>query len=247
MELYYKKQRIENINGLDTKKWASGKSAASIGKFIFEHNGIECITEITNKILAKIDNITTGKFEKAVFEHETRFDKLGNGRMHDLALFGKTNNGKKIFVGVEAKVVEPFDNRDIQSAYLSGLMRRAKGESSNITSRIESLIRRSNFRQFNKEDLSLKYQLLFSTIGTACEGAEYCIFLVLVFKTSLYDEVTGTENYHDYQKFMNAITSKRISLDMDLREVEVFADEKLENKKNIYAAYKYIEAEDWNN
>lgn len=70
---------------------------------------------------------------------------------------------------------------------------------------------------------------------------------MLVFKTSFYDEVAGTENYHDYQKFMNAISSKRINSDMDLREVEVFTDEKLENKKTIYAAYKYIEAKDWNN
>lgn len=245
MDIYYKNIKLNNLEDLQsrTNKWEEGRSAATLGRFIFEHNGIEQIESIVSDILKNI-NITPLNWNPnvAIFEHESKFDKYGKGRVHDLALRDSDN---KIFVGVEAKVVEPFDSRDIQSAYLSGLMRRAKGESSNITSRIESLIRRTNFRQFKKEDLLLKYQLLFSMIGTACEDAEYCIFLVLVFKTSLYDEVAGTENYHDYQKFMNAITSKRISLDMDLREVEVFADEKLENKKTIYAAYEYIEAEDW--
>ena len=211
---------------------------------MLEHDGVARIEEIVNGILTTIkknDNEDWAS-EEAIFEYESIFDNYRHGRMHDLVL---RDTKKRVFVGIEAKVNEPFDSRDIQTAYLSGLLRRAKGESSNITSRIESLIRRTNFRQFKKEDLLLKYQLLFSMIGTACEDAEYCIFLVLVFKTSLYDEVAGTENYHDYQKFMNAITSKRISLDMDLREVEVFADEKLENKKTIYAAYEYIEAEDW--
>lgn len=244
MDIYYKNEKIDNLNDLRSKthKWEEGKSAATLGRFIFEHDGIKQIKSIVSAILKSKNISFNWSPNVAIFEHESKFDKYGKGRVHDLALRDSDN---RIFVGVEAKVVEPFDSRDIQSAYLSGLMRRAKGESSNITSRIESLIRRNNIRQFKKEDLSLKYQLLFSTIGTACEDAECCIFLVLVFKTSLYDEVVGTENYHDYQKFMNAITSKRISLDMDLREVEVFADEKLENKKTIYAAYEYIEAEDW--
>ena len=246
MDIYYKNIKLENLEDLQsrTDKWEEGKSAATLGRFVFEHDGIEQIESIVSDVL-KSKNISFNWTSSiAIFEHESKFDKYGKGRIHDLALCDSDN---RIFVGVEAKVIEPFDSRDIQSAYLSGLIRRVKGDNSNITSRIESLIRRSNFRQFKKEDLSLKYQLLFSTIGTACEDAEYCIFLVLVFKTSFYDEVAGTENYHDYQKFMNAITSKIISSDMDLREVEVFADDQLLNKKKIYAAYKYIEAEDWNN
>lgn len=246
MDIYYKNEKIDNLNDLRSKthKWEEGKSAATLGRFVFEHDGIEQIESVVSNIVKSTNFSFRWSPNIAIFEHESKFDKYGKGRIHDLALRDSDN---RIFVGVEAKVVEPFDSRDIQSAYLSGLMRRAKGDCSNITSRIESLIRRNNFRQFKKEDLSLKYQLLFSTIGTACEDAECCIFLVLVFKTSLYDEVAGTENYHDYQKFMNAITSKRISLDMDMREVEVFADEKSENKKTIYAAYEYIEAADWNN
>lgn len=243
MDIFYKNEKIDNIRDLQSKtsKWEEGRSAATLGRFVFEHNGIEQIGRIVNNIINSTNISSNWNPNVAIFEHESKFDNYGKGRIHDLALHDYDN---RIFVGVEAKVVESFDSRNIQSAYLDGLMRCAKGERSNITSRIESLIRRNNFRQFKKEDLALKYQLLFSTLGTACEDAECCIFLVLVFKTLLYNEVAGTANYLDYQKFMNAISSKSISSYMDLREVEVFADEKLENKKTIYVAYEYIEA-DW--
>ena len=77
------------------------------------------------------------------------------------------------------------------------------------------------------------------------EDADICILLVLVFKTDLYDENCGADNYRDYIAFMNAITSERISEDMDLRKVEVFTNAALENKKTIYAAYEYIDAKGW--
>ncbi len=256
MELYYKKQRIENINDLKgfTERWEHGKSAASIGEFVFEHDGISRITGIVDRILKYTkDRPAIKSFERAVFEHETKFDKLGKGRMHDLALFGNTNNGKSVFVGVEAKVNEEFDSRDIQSAFISGLLTRANGKSSNLPERVENLIKLNNFKPktnsscFTKNELNLKYQLLYSTAGTAAEKADICILLVLVFKTSLYNKENGTKNSCDYLAFMDAITSKRISEDMDLREVEVFADEKIENKKTIYAAYEYIEAKGWSN
>lgn len=254
MELYYKKQHIEGLGDLKrlTKGWVHGKSAASIGEFVFDHNGITSITEIVNKILMKITIGDTIKgFNKAEFEHETRFDNYGQGRMHDLALFGNTTDGKKVFVGIESKVNEEFDSRNIQSAYISGLLRRANGNNSNLPERVESLIKRNHFRQktksasLTKEDLNLKYQLLYSTVGTAAEDADICILLVLVFKTLIYSEEDGVKNYFDYLSFMNVLTSEKIVSDIDLRKVEVFTDGMLKHKKTIFTAYEYVEAKDW--
>ncbi len=251
MEIFYKKENIKTIEDLKklTPRWEYGKSAASIGEFIFEHNGIQHITKIANEILSEINKgVSISIFEKAEFEHETRFDNFGQGRIHDLALYGETTNNKRIFIGIEAKVNEQFDSRDIQHAYLSGLLRRVNGNNSNLPDRVENLIMRNNFRQktksagFTKEQLSLKYQLLYST---AVEDADLCILLILVFKTPLYLEGNGAANYLNYLAFMNAITSNKISSNMDLREVEVFIDDKLKNKKKIYAAYEYIEAKNW--
>lgn len=255
-----KNDLIKRVNGSDknTVSWVHGKSAASIGEFVFDHNGIKHITEIVNKILSEISSGTSiSSFEQAVFEYETKFDKLGKGRMHDLALFGETNNKKKIFVGIEAKVNEKFDSRDIQSAYLSGMLEHVNNRNSNITTRVEDLIKRNNFKEqkrrkdskiinkFSKEQLGLQYQLLYSTIGTAVENADINILLVLVFKTDIFEEECGARNYCDYIRLMDAITSTRISEDMDLREVKVYTDEQLTSIKTIYAAYEYIEAKGW--
>lgn len=251
MELLFKNKHIENLVDLKslTTNWVHGKSAASIGEFVFNHNGITRITDIVNRILLKVGVGSRIKaFEKAEFEHETKFDNYGQGRMHDLALFGKTIGGKSVFVGVESKVNEEFDSRDVQSAYISGLLRRVNGDNSNLPARVEDLIKRNNFKQktksarFTREDLGLKYQLLYSTVGTAAEEADICILLVLVFRTSIYNEEAGAKNYCDYLSFMNALTSERIDLDLDIRKVEVYADELMKRKKTIYAAYEYIEA-----
>lgn len=244
----YKGKAISTIEDLkkNISNWQEGKSAATLGKFVF-HGGLERIEGIVNDIFSVIRPGTNiQQFDCIDFEHETKFDKFGNGRMHDLALWGSTNCSDRFFVGIEAKVNEPFDSRDIQSAYLSGLLRRANGEKSNLPDRIESLIRRNNFKQnnaskrFTKDNLKLKYQLLFSTIGTISEDADFYIFLVLVFHTKIYDDIKGVQNYHDFIAFMNAITSRNISRDKNLYEIEVYADDKLENKKKMYAAYVSI-------
>lgn len=250
MKINYKGNEISSIEDLkkNTSNWQEEKSAATLGKFVFD-GGLERIKGIINSIFAVIQPGTTiQQFDYIDFEHETEFDKYGKGRMHDLALKGSTNCLDKFFVGIEAKVNEPFDSRDIQSAYLSGLLRRANGEKSNLPNRIESLIRRNNFKQhdnakrrFTKENLNLKYQLLFSTIGTISEDADFYIFLVLVFHTKDYDDIKGVQNYHDFIEFMNAITSRNINRDNNLYEIEVYSDDKLENKKVMYAAYVSID------
>ena len=247
----YKGKEISTIEDLkkNISNWQEDKSAATLGEFVF-HGGLKRLEGIINDIFTVIQPGTTiHRFDYIDFEHETKFDKYGNGRIHDLALKGITNCSDKVFVGIEAKVNEPFDSRDIQSAYLSGLLRRANGEKSNLPDRIESLIRRNNFKKqnntpkrFTKENLNLKYQLLFSTIGTISEDADIYIFLVLVFHTKIYDDIKGVQNYHDFIEFMNAITSRNISRDKNLYEIEVYADDELKNKKEMYAAYVSIDA-----
>lgn len=256
MKLYYNNRHCEVLSLSElktkTKNWKDGFSAASIGRFVLEHDGVARIEEIVNGILTTIkknDNEDWAS-EEAIFEYESIFDNYRHGRMHDLAL---RDTKKRVFVGIEAKVNEPFDSRDIQTAYLSGLLRRVNGKNSDITNRIESLIRKNNFKKqnskssFAKNHLNLKYQLLFSTVGTAIEDAETCIYMVLVFKTKQYNEISGAQNYYDYQSFMESITSERINNVLDLRKLDVFIDDELKKQKTIYAAYCYVDARDWNN
>lgn len=249
------KETISSFDGLQKKmggKWEDGKSAASLGKYVFEKEGMDKIRELISSFLPHIDRqINHWYIEECDFEHETKFDSYTPGRKHDLALFGKTDNGKSVFVGIEAKVNESFDSRTIQKAYCDGLINRANGGNSKLPARIESLIKRNNFKLqsgekkcFLPDYLKLKYQLLFSTLGTAKEDCDICIFLVLVFKTKLYKENAGTQNYTDYLHFMNAHTYEYLSPTDDLRKVTVFTDDKCEISKDIYTAYHKVEMDE---
>ena len=62
--------------------------------------------------------------DRAISEYEQKFDDFrGRGRIHDLGIFGQTESGKSLFVGVEAKVDEPF-GPFVHDAYLSAKAKR---------------------------------------------------------------------------------------------------------------------------
>lgn len=68
----------------------------------------------------------------------TKFDDYGKGRTHDLGIYGKTVSGKRIFIGVEAKVNETFGGT-VQSAYDKVAYLKSVGKNSNLDARIEGL------------------------------------------------------------------------------------------------------------
>jgi uncharacterized protein YlaN (UPF0358 family) len=153
------------------------------------------------------------EFERAVPEYETRFDRFGRGRMHDLAIFGKTASGKSLFIGVEAKVDEPF-GATVRDAYLTAKAKELRGEPTNAPERIEKIVK----LHFPKPDLSsfeVRYQLLYATAGTIAAGAEVSVLFVVVFKTPLYSEVLSAQNYRDYLDFLVRVGAKLIDSSSD--------------------------------
>ncbi|MBC8384172.1 MAG: hypothetical protein H8E57_01480 [Candidatus Cloacimonetes bacterium] len=145
----------------DSKKkhWKDGRSAKSIAEFMINKNGIKIITDIVSNILS--EKVT---FSKAIPEFEVKFDNYGKGREHDLGLFGKTDSNKRVFVGVEAKVDESF-NEKISDIYIKAKSKELNGESTNAPKRIEKLIQR-NFNNITPDKFNLRYQCLYSTVGT---------------------------------------------------------------------------------
>ncbi|MFT5043621.1 MAG: hypothetical protein ACI8UP_000584 [Porticoccaceae bacterium] len=76
--------------------WKEGRSAYSAAEFMMNQNGEEYIRLRVSDTLGK--SIT---FDRAIPEHEVRFDKFGKGRTHDIGMYGTTDTGESIFVGVE--------------------------------------------------------------------------------------------------------------------------------------------------
>lgn len=215
------------------KHWKDGRSAKSIADFMINKNGKQIIIDLISSILS--EKVT---FEKAIPEFEVRFDNYGHGREHDLGLFGKTDSNKRVFVGVEAKVDESF-NETISDIYIKAKSKELNGKSTNAPKRIEELIKR-NFINVTPDTFNLRYQLLYSTVGTLdakvnCEKADISILLIIVFKTKLYDELKGAENYKDYIQFIKALNSERInnSQNIDLHRLRIEDNEMYSIYMNI--------------
>lgn len=219
------------------KHWKVGRSAHSIANFMMNRNGEQTIKEVIAELLN--EDVT---LERATPELEIRFDKYGHGREHDLGIFGRTTkSGKSVFIGVESKVDESF-NETILDAYLKAKSKTLSGISTNSDTRIEELLSK-HYSEVTPEHFKLRYQLLYSTVGTLNaeidnKPADIGILFIIVFKTNLYDEVLGLENYKDYTRFVNSLSSQKIknSFNIDIRELQI-------DGRTLYSVYMNIEDE----
>jgi|TARA_R110002012_G_scaffold321121_3_gene547649 hypothetical protein len=232
MKIEFKGNTISNLAdwkkfvfiGKKAKDWKEDRSAASLAEFIIKKNGEEKIIELVS---AQIEEPFT--LEVAYPEFQARFDAHGQGREHDLAIFGKTESGKKIFIGVEAKVDESFGGT-VASKYHKGKAKELNGENTNLPIRIEELLK-FNFKVITASDFNLRYQLLFSTAGTLSIDADIHILLFLVFKTEGYNPKVAAKNYKDLQAFLKK--AEAINVDGNIYELNM-------NNKALSVVYKEI-------
>ena len=201
---------IEDWAGIYAKpqqshQWKEHRSAYSVAEFILNRNGGEAIQQRVSEVLR-----VTVELERSVPEYELRFDQYGRGRVHDLGIFGHTDTGKKLFVGVEAKVDEPFGATALDS-YLTAKARQITGTSTKAPERIEELLA-LHFTNPDPSMFDVRYQLLYATAGTLAAKADVHVLYVIVFKTPLYDESVGADNYRDYIQFMDKVGASHLQL-----------------------------------
>lgn len=217
----------------ESKHWKEHRSAYSIADFILNHDGAETIR---SRISATLGHEI--RFDRVVPEYEVRFDKFGKGRMHDLGIFGQVDTGESVFVGVEAKVDETF-NETVHDAYLKAKANQIAGVSTNAPERIEKLLK-LHFEHFDPPKVSMfdvRYQLLYATAGTVAVGADISILFVAVFKTALYSELAAAENYRDYIKFMTEVGAKPI----DASDKSAVGHELVLDSNKLTCLYEYFE------
>jgi len=213
--------RIENLNGseiasmddwaklYDTPRqrhqWKRHRSAHSVAEFLLNCAGADAVqSRVSEALECRV------RFDRAVPEYEVRFDEYGHGRVHDLGIFGTTDSGASVFVGVEAKVDEPF-GLSVHDAYLAAKARQIAGVSTNAPERIEKLLA----LHFSSPDVGMfgvRYQLLYATAGTLAAPANIHVLYIMVFKTKLYDESVGADNYRDYIQFMARVGARSLGL-----------------------------------
>ena len=192
-------------NPQQSHQWKEHRSAYSVADFMLNHNGGEAIQSRVSETLGY-----EVQLDRAIPEYEVRFDQYGRGRVHDLGIFGHTEMDKSIFVGVEAKVDEPFGASTIDS-YLTAKAKQITGISTNAPERIEQLLA-FHFKEPDPSMFEVRYQLLYATAGTLAAEADIHLLYVIVFKTPLYDESIGAENYRDYIQFMDKVGATSLRL-----------------------------------
>ena len=89
--------------------------------------------------------------------------------------------------------------------------------------------------RFDASMFDVRYQLLYSTAGTLAEKTDLSVLYVIVFRTSLYDEVKGAENYLDYARFMDRIGAERSKSGAVHKHISA-----LDNRA-LHCIYEYID------
>ncbi len=205
------------------KQWKEGRSACALAHFMCDNNGEQQIIEQVNKILLSL-NDSIDHFEQGVIEYENKFDGFrGNGRIQDLAIWGYTKCGKKIYVAVEAKVDESFGNT-ISEELKDAKEYQKSHSTTNKINRINNLCR--DYLKGNNHN-ELRYQLLHYLAGTTHEpNQDIYIMLVIAFRTESYDDQKGRINKMDFDAFMKIVGEQR-DFGYDLSKI----------KPNTYACY----------
>lgn len=234
MKYYYKKtnKEISNYNQWedyykqhDEKHWEEGRSAQALADFMMRQNGIDIITNVVNDVLEK-DSIDF--FEYGIVEYESKFDEFKNGRMQDIAIWGKTKSNHSIHIGVEAKVDEEF-GKTIEEAIKEAEKALKNSPNSMKKERIKKLS--NNVFKLSPESIShLRYQLLHYTAGTIGVDADIHIMLILVFKTSKYQDAKGMANFRDFECYMKTLGDVVDEFTYDLSRFN----------KSTFAIYKEI-------
>ncbi len=209
--------------------WKVGRSAHSIADFIMHRNGEDKISALIEKVLDEAVIL-----EKAIPEYEVQFDNYGRGRVHDLGIFGRTQSGKSLFVGIESKVDESF-NKPVLDIYLESKAKQLSGISTKAPERIEDLLK-LNFKKINPSVFDVRYQLLYATAGTVAENADIYVLLIIVFKTTDYNELKGLDNYRDYLKFIDLAESVKIPID----DSQAIAHKLSIGDKELISIYEYL-------
>ena len=186
-------------------QWKEHRSAWSMADFVMNRDGAALIQPRISDALGQVVQL-----ERAVPEFEQRFDGFGRGRLHDLAIFGEAADGRSVFVGVEAKVDETF-GLTVHDAYLQAKAKQIAGTSTNAPERIEQLLG-LHFSEPDPSMFDVRYQLLYATAGTLAANADLSVLYVMVFKTPLYDESVGANNYRDYVHFVDKVGGRPVAL-----------------------------------
>ena len=119
-------------------QWKAGRSAMELARSWFRSNELQPPQELLQTLHSstRLQNL---QFSTGIPEQVTSLPERGEGRNHDLALLGSTDD-ETITVTIEAKADEPFGSDTILEYYNKAIKRRNKETPTRVQERIEQLL-----------------------------------------------------------------------------------------------------------
>ena len=223
----------------EARHWEEGRSAERLANDFSNGNpssGEKSLRDVI-KLFLNTDDIT---WRKAYIEHGSRFDSYRRPRMQDLAIWGDAN-GKSFFIGVEAKVDEPFGSRNVkeQKEYIESLKRNSKAGD-----RLKELAGDFLTGVDKDECGEIRYQLLYYLAGSFREDAGIIIMPVFAYHSDKYDSQKGHDNYAAYKYFMEKLGFTKIEGNVKEMTIAYFKEIRAYDrsrrtiiKKPVYSCY----------
>lgn len=181
-------------------QWKPGRSTYSLAEFIMNQNGTAQLEASISSVLSRPVVLEQGSPEYAA-----RFDRYEGPARLDLGISGRTGGGESLFVGLEAKVDEPFGSDTVCERWQKATETLKSNPRSRAAARVTELLS----RYFGDDDepcesrfAEVGYQLLTAAAGAVAVEADVSVFYVAVFRTPDYDEEKGRRNQLDYDNFM---------------------------------------------
>ena len=180
--------------------WKQGRSSYSLADFILNRKGAAHLESRLSPVLSQPVSL-----EQGTPEYAARFDRYGRPARLDLGVTGRTGSGESLFVGLEAKVDEPFGSETVCQRYQEATQTLKSSSRSKAAARVEELLSRyfaDDADPCESRFAGVGYQLLTATAGAVAVEADVSVFYVAVFRTLDYDEDQGRKNQVDYDNFM---------------------------------------------
>ena len=160
--------------------------------------------------LRKLPQFADVVLDEVIVERESRFDRYGGPRNHDLVARGRLPNDERIVVCVEAKAGEAL-GQTVQQYFRAGQAKREKGESTNAPERLQDLLQRyaPHYEPTEERVGLMRYQLLSALAGTEAEatesGATHAVLMVHEFRTDQRPEDKTASNMVQLHRFVTTV------------------------------------------
>ena len=217
--------------------WKKGRSAYSLADFILNQHGAACMESSISSVLSQPIIL-----EQGTPEYAAKFDQYSGPAQLDVGISGEAGAKQTLFVGVEAKVDEPFGSETVCERYNQAIEYLSSNPRSKAAARVEELL--SLYLGDTDEPCESRfadvgYQLLTAAAGTVAQQKDVSVFYVAVFKSDEFDEVKGEENRLDYENFINLAGGERLMRDHEVS----LSHEMTLNGRRLVCIYEYFNAE----